>query len=149
VGNRQLRENFRCLPHYLFDRHMPKLSELIEPRIYEVRGHKVIIDSDLAKIYEVTTGNLNRTVRRNPERFPSDFMFRLTKEETNSLLLRGRHTPPNAFTELGVAMLSSVLKSARAVQMSVQIMHTFESGDSETGAQQEPAYRCHHRRILT
>lgn len=135
--------------HYLLERHMPKPSEPIERRIYLVRGQKVMIDSDLAEVYGTTTGNLNRAVRRNPQRFPPDFMFHLTKEEADSLLLRGRHTPPNAFTELGVAMLSSVLKSHRAVQMSLLIMHAFESEDSETDAQREPSYRCHHRQKLT
>lgn len=93
-----------------------------------------MLDSDLSALYGVTTGNLNLAVRRNKGRFPNDFMFVLTKNEADSLLLQfarakgargGRRTPPFAFTELGVAMLSSVLKSERAVQMNIAIMRTF------------------------
>lgn len=84
-----------------------------------------MLDSDLADLYQVTTGNLNVAVKRNRIRFPADFMFQLTKDENASLLLQsarakrgrgGRQTPPYVFTELGVAMLSSVLNSERAVQ---------------------------------
>jgi ORF6N domain-containing protein len=108
--------------------------ELIERRIYLIRGQKVMLDSDLADLYQVTTGNLNLAVRRNIDRFPEDFMFQLTKEENNSLLLQfarakkgrgGRQTQPYAFTELGVAMLSSVLNSERAVQVNIVIMRAF------------------------
>jgi len=93
-----------------------------------------MLDSDLADLYQVTTGNLNLAVRRNLNRFPEDFMFQVSKEETESLLLQiarakkgrgGRQTPPYAFTELGVAMLSSVLNSERAVQMNIVIMRAF------------------------
>ena len=92
-----------------------------------------MLDFDLAELYEVTTGNLNLAVRRNKNRFPEDFMFQLSAEETKSLLLQtarakgrgGRQTPPYAFTEQGVAMLSSVLRSERAVQVNVQIMRAF------------------------
>jgi len=93
-----------------------------------------MLDSDLAELYRVTTGNLNLAVRRNASRFPEDFMFQLTKEEHQSLLLQvaraktgrgGRQTPPYAFTELGVAMLSSVLNSERAVQMNIVVMRAF------------------------
>src|SRR5260370_1638060 len=102
--------------------------ELIERRIYLIRGQKVMLDSDLAELYSVTTGNLNLAVRRNKKRFPSDFMFQLTKEEANSLLLQiaraktgrgGRQTPPYAFSELGVGLLSSIVNSARAVHMKI------------------------------
>ena len=107
--------------------------ELIERRIYLIRGQKVMLDSDLAELYGVTTGNLNLAVRRNKTRFPDDFMFRLNAEETQSLLLQfaraktrgGRQTPPYAFTEQGVAMLSSVLRSERAVQVNIVIMRAF------------------------
>lgn len=108
--------------------------ELIARRIYLVRGQRVMLDSDLAELYQVTTGNLNLAVRRNAARFPPDFMFRLTRDEHQSLLLQtarakngrgGRHTAPYAFTELGVAMLSSVLNSERAVQMNIVIMRAF------------------------
>jgi hypothetical protein len=113
---------------------LPVPMETITRRIYLIRGQRVMLDSDLADLYQVTTGNLNLAVRRNTERFPEDFMFQLTKDETQSLLLQsaraktgrgGRQTPPYAFTELGVAMLSSVLNSDRAVQMNILIMRAF------------------------
>lgn len=93
-----------------------------------------MLDSDLAELYQVTTGNLNLSVRRNLNRFPDDFMFQLTKEEHEALLLQlarpkngrgGRQTPPYAFTEQGVAMLSSVLNSDRAIQVNIAIMRAF------------------------
>lgn len=93
-----------------------------------------MLDADLAELYQVTTGNLNLAVRRNSSRFPPDFMFQLTKEEADSLRLQiaiskngrgGRRTPPYAFTEHGVAMLSSILNSGRAVQMSILIIRAF------------------------
>ncbi|HJT87009.1 MAG TPA: ORF6N domain-containing protein, partial [Bryobacteraceae bacterium] len=95
-------------------------ADSIDRRIYVVRGKKVMLDSDLADLYHVTTGNLNLAVRRNRDRFPPDFMFQLTNSEHAALILQiarskngrgGRKTPPYAFTELGVAMLSSVLHS--------------------------------------
>jgi hypothetical protein len=113
---------------------LPVPAELIERRIYLIRGQKVMIDSDLAALYQVATGNLNLAVRRNARRFPDDFMFQLTKEEADSLLLQiarakggrgGRQTPPYAFTEHGIAMLSSVLGSERAVQMNILIIRAF------------------------
>src|SRR5205814_3659838 len=108
-------------------------SELIEQKIYLIRGHKVMLDSDLAELYDVTTGNLNLAVRRNPKRFPEDFMFELSRKETQSLLLQnarakgrgGRRTPPFAFTEQGVSMLSSVLNSERAIEVNIAIMRAF------------------------
>lgn len=109
-------------------------ADSIDHRIYVVRGKKVMLDSDLAELYHVTTGNLNLAVRRNRSRFPPDFMFQLTNAEHAALILQiarskngrgGRKTPPYAFTELGVAMLSSVLHSQRAVQMNIQIMRAF------------------------
>jgi hypothetical protein len=108
--------------------------EYIERRIYLVRAQKVMLDSDLADLYQVTTGNLNLAVKRNRTRFPADFMFQLTKEEGASLLLQsaiakkgrgGRQSAPYVFTELGVAMLSSVLNSERAVQINILIMRAF------------------------
>jgi hypothetical protein len=113
---------------------LPVPVELIERRIYLIRGQKVMLDSDLAELYQVMTGNLNLAVRRNRARFPEDFMFQLTKEEAGSLLLQiarakpgrgGRQTPPYAFTEHGVAMLSSILSSDRAVQMNILIIRAF------------------------
>ena len=106
----------------------------IERRIYLVRAQNIMLDSDLADLYQVTTGNLNLAVKRNLARFPTDFMFQLTKQENTSLLLQsarakkgrgGRRTSPYAFTELGVAMLSSVLNSERAVQINILIMRAF------------------------
>ncbi len=113
---------------------LPIPVEVIERRNYLIRGNKMMLDSDLAALYQVTTGNLNLAVRRNLKRFPDDFMFQLTKEEAESLLLQtaraktgrgGRQTPPYAFTEHGVAMLSSVLGSERAVQMNILIIRAF------------------------
>ena len=99
-----------------------------------VRGHKVMLDRDLAVLYGVSTKQLNQQVQRNGERFPSDFMFQLTPEEAESLRSQfvtsnrgrgGRRYLPYAFTEQGVAMLSGVLKSRRAVLVNVEIMRTF------------------------
>ncbi|TAJ22602.1 MAG: ORF6N domain-containing protein [Nitrospirae bacterium] len=109
--------------------------ERIEKRILLLRGHKVMLDSDLAKLYGVTTFNLNKAVKRNIDRFPKDFMFQLTSEEAGILRFQigiskssgrgGRRYLPYAFTEQGVAMLSSVLKSNRAVQVNIAIMRAF------------------------
>ena len=107
-------------------------AERIEKAIMLIRGHKVMLDHDLAELYEVETFNLNKAVKRNLDRFPSDFMFQLTVQEFNNLKFQigrsswgGRRTSPYAFTEQGVAMLSSVLRSSRAVQVNVEIMRTF------------------------
>jgi len=103
--------------------------ELIEHRIYIVRGLKVMIDADLAALYQVETRAVIQAVRRNPDQFPKDFMVQLTAEEFQHLRSQsvisswgGRRYMPYAFTEPGVAMLSAVLKSTRAVQMSVLIV---------------------------
>lgn len=114
---------------------LPIPVEVIERRIYLIRGQKVMMDSDLAELYRVPTKVLNQAVRRNASRFPEDFMFQLTQEEASALRSqivtlekgRGRYSKyaPAAFTELGVAMLSSVLRSERAVQMNVLIMRAF------------------------
>ncbi|HKC62492.1 MAG TPA: ORF6N domain-containing protein [Pyrinomonadaceae bacterium] len=107
---------------------------LIERRIYLIRGKKVMIDSDLAELYGVPTYRLNEAVKRNRKRFPEDFMFQLTKEEAESLTSQfamsktgrgGRRTRPYAFTEQGVAMLSSVLNSERAIEVNIAIMRAF------------------------
>ena len=104
-------------------------SERIENRIYLVRGQKIILDSDLAELYEVETRVLNQAVRRNQDRFPSDFVFQLTAKQTESLRSQfvissygSRRYLPYAFIEFGGAMLSAVLKSQRAIQMSILIM---------------------------
>jgi hypothetical protein len=106
----------------------------IETVIYLIRGQKIMLDSDLAELYGVLTKNLIKAVKRNPERFPDDFIFQLTMEEFNSLRYQigtsnnthgGRRNLPFAFTESGVAMLSSVLTSERAALVNVAIMRTF------------------------
>ena len=109
--------------------------ELIKNSILEIRGKKVMLDMDLAKIYEVETRALKQAVRRNLDRFPEDFMFQLTKEEWSILrsqivtleVGKGNHPKflPFAFTEQGVAMLSAVLNSQRAVNASIAIMRAF------------------------
>lgn len=108
--------------------------ELIQSKIYEIRGQKVMLDRDLAEMYGVETRTLNQSVKRNIERFPEDFMFQLTDEETafwksqivmsNSIKM-GVRRKPYAFTELGVAMLSSVLNSKVAIQINMGIMRAF------------------------
>jgi hypothetical protein len=105
----------------------------IERVILVLRGHKVMLDADLAELYRVQTKALVRAVKRNARRFPRDFMFQLSKEEFENLryhfgtssLWGGRRYPPYAFTEQGVAMLSSVLRSERAVLVNVEIMRAF------------------------
>ena len=105
----------------------------VERRILHIRGHKVMLDADLAELYGVPTKRLNEAVRRNAARFPEDFMFRLTAEEAENLrsqiatssLWGGRRYLPVAFTEQGVAMLSSVLNSEQAIQVNVTIMRAF------------------------
>ncbi|MBI1921150.1 MAG: ORF6N domain-containing protein [Geobacter sp.] len=108
--------------------------EVIKGKIYLIRGQKVLLDSDLAEMYEVDTKRLNEQVRRNIARFPSDFMLQLSSEEyvnlkshfaTSSSGHGGRRHLPNVFTEQGVAMLSSVLNSERAVQVNIAIMRAF------------------------
>lgn len=110
-------------------------EERIEKAILLIRGQKILLDSDLAKMYRVTTFNLNKAVKRNIERFPEDFMFQLTKDEAQALRFQsgiskpqgrgGRRYLPYAFTEQGVAMLSSVLHSDRAVAVNIAIMRAF------------------------
>ena len=115
----------------------------IETKIYLIRGRKVMLDADLATLYQIETKNLNKGVQRNKIRFPEDFMFQLTPEEYVNLRFQigtsssqaaninkelghgGRRTPPYVFTQEGVAMLSGVLQSDRAVQVNLAIMRTF------------------------
>jgi hypothetical protein len=105
--------------------------ENINSKIYEIREEKVMLDSDLASLYGITTGNLNKAVSRNLERFPSDFMFELSKEEYNLIFQNGissyggRRKLPRVFTEQGVAMISSVIKSKTAININIQIMRMF------------------------
>jgi phage regulator Rha-like protein len=110
------------------------LVEMIERKIYLIRGHKVMLDSDLSEMYEVETRALIQAVKRNPNRFPPDFMFQLNYQEVASLRSQsvisnstrgGRRYPPYAFNEQGVAMLSSVLSSERAIEVNVAIMRAF------------------------
>lgn len=117
-------------------------AERIESKIYLIRGQKVMLDRDLAELYGVKTFVLNQAVKRNIERFPKDFMFQLTRKELRSLRSqvvilengqdkkasrRGKHTKylPYAFTEQGLAMLSSVLRSKKAIQVNIAIMRAF------------------------
>jgi hypothetical protein len=110
----------------------------IEDAIILLRGQKALLDADLAALYGVPVKRLDEQVKRNRARFPSDFMFRLTREEATALrsqfatLERGRHRKyaPSAFTEHGVAMLSSVLRSRRAVRVNIEIMRTFVRCDA-------------------
>jgi phage regulator Rha-like protein len=110
-----------------------KLSQ-IQNMIYEIRGQKVMLDSDLADLYGVELRSLNQAVKRNIKRFPSDFMFQLTDEEWDSLRSQivisknnrgGRRYAPYVFTEQGVSMLSSVINSERAIEVNINIMRTF------------------------
>ncbi len=112
----------------------PVLTRSIERRVYIVRGQKVMLDADLAQLYNVPTSRLNEQVKRNRKRFPHDFMFQLKRNEADFLISQnaisssghgGRRTPVYAFTEQGVAMLSSVLNSDRAVQVNIAIMRAF------------------------
>jgi len=107
------------------------VSPLVDS-ILSIRGERVILDSVLAVLYGVTVGAINQAVRRNPNRFPSDFMFQLTMQELTNLKSQtvisswgGRRHRPYAFTEHGVAMLSSVLRSPRAVRVNIEIMRAF------------------------
>jgi len=108
-------------------------SETIINRIYFIRDKKIMLDADLASLYHVTTKRLNEQVKRNLKRFPPDFMFQLHESEKAEVVancdhlskLRFSHHSPYAFTEQGVAMLSSVLNSERAIEMNIQIIRTF------------------------
>lgn len=107
--------------------------ESIERRILTIRGHKVMLDADLAHIYGVSTKRLNEQVKRNNERFPEDFMFQLTKEEKDEVVANCGHLEklkfspnlPFAFTEYGAVMVASVLNTPVAIQMSIQVVRAF------------------------
>ena len=134
---------------------MEKELEMINSKIYTIRGLKVMLDRDLAALYGVTTGNLNKAVKRNLDRFPDDFMFKLTKAElenwffqigiSNSEKMGIRHLP-YAFTEQGVAMLSAILKSKIAVQINIKIMRAFIELRQIIAAQ--PEYELLREKIL-
>jgi hypothetical protein len=107
-------------------------DEVVVSKIYLIRNKKVMLDRDLSELYGVTTGNLNKAVGRNIKRFPNDFMFQLTKKEYDDLIFQfgisswgGTRKLPKAFTERGVAMLSSVLHSDRAINVNIQIIRIF------------------------
>jgi hypothetical protein len=107
-------------------------QEVIEQHIFLIRGHKVMLDKDLARLYGVPTGRFNEQVKRNIKRFPADFMFQLNENEYKNLISQfaisswgGRRHFPYVFTEQGVAMLSSVLNSERAIQVNIAIMRAF------------------------
>ena len=109
-------------------------SDVIRSRIFTIRGVQVMLDRDLAELYGVATGALNRQVKRNEERFPEDFMFRLSAEEWNNLKCQigisswgGDRQLPYAFTENGIAMLSSVLRSPTAIEVNIRIMWAFSA----------------------
>jgi len=113
---------------------MASKLEQLQKLIYEIRGQRVMLDSDLAALYEVETFNLNKAVKRNIERFPDDFMFQLAKDEWENLTFQngisnkrhgGRRFMPYAFTEQGVAMLASVLNSPKAIAVNINIMRAF------------------------
>lgn len=113
----------------------PVAAERIERAILVLRGHKILLDTDLATLYQVETRALVQAVKRNLERFPDDFMFQLNNQEVGVLRSQsvisnapgrgGRRTAPYAFTEQGVAMLSTVLNSSRAIAVNIEIMRTF------------------------
>lgn len=128
------------------EQHEDKISQIIvhdqvniidniEPLIKVIRGQQVILDRDLARLYQVETSQLNRQVKRNIERFPEDFMFQLTKEEFENLKCQNgtsswggdRRSLPHAFTEQGVSMLSGLLKSKVAINANIRIMRAFVS----------------------
>ena len=105
--------------------------EVIQNRIYEIRGYKVILDKDLAELYEVTTSNLNKAVKRNLDRFPEDFMFQLNNNEFDLIFQNGTSSwggtrkLPYAFTEHGIAMLAGLLNSQKAISVNIQIVRAF------------------------
>lgn len=130
----------------------------IERQIHTIRGHRVMLDADLAALYGVMTGNLNKAVKRNGERFPDRFMFQLTAQETENLKFQngiaswgGRRTRPHAFTEHGVVMLSAVLNSQRAVEMSIRVVEAFIrmreliAANKDIAARMEKLERSHDR----
>ena len=116
----------------MFAEYAAVAGEPIEDKIYLIRNHKVMLDKDLAQLYEVQTKILNKSVRRNQDRFPKDFMFQITEKEFRNLRFQfgtssygGRRYLPYAFTEHGILMLSSVLSSKKAIQVNIHIMRTF------------------------
>ena len=123
--------------------------EVVSEKIFLIRGQKVMIDADLALLYQVTTKALNQAIKRNKNRFPGDFMFQLTKDEKNEVVtncdhlqaLRFSYRLPYVFTEHGVAMLSSVLKSKRAVEVNILIIRAFIKLREILSSNKELAYQ--------
>lgn len=108
--------------------------QIIQSRIYEIRGQRVMLDFDLAELYEIETRRLKESVRRNRERFPAEFMFELTKNEWRELVancdqfpetIKHASAPPFAFSEYGVVMLASVLRSQKAIRVNIEIVRAF------------------------
>ncbi|MDE5554786.1 MAG: ORF6N domain-containing protein [Muribaculaceae bacterium] len=144
-----MKENNNTLSTSLSGNHNSGLTSL-ERLIHIIRGQQVMIDSDLAQLYDIETRRLNEQVKRNIDRFPEDFMFRLTKDEVESLMLQnialnsrsqnatlkqGHNIKylPYAFTENGVAMLSSVLRSKTAIEVNIRIMRAFTAPSKTLG----------------
>jgi hypothetical protein len=121
------------MPNYLSINNIVQIpDELIANKIYVLRGYKVMLDRDLAELYNVGTRDLNKAVKRNLKRFPLDFMFQIDDQEFKNLMFQfgtsswgGIRKPPFAFTEQGVAMLSGILNSDRAIEVNIQIMRLF------------------------
>lgn len=129
---------------------MKEINLIIENKIYIIRGQRVMLDADLALLYGVETKVLNQAMKRNIERFPNDFMFQLTVEEvsnlksqivTSSLGHGGKRKLPYVFTEHGVAMLSAILKSKQAVEMSIFIVRAFIKMRELLSTQKDMAYK--------
>jgi hypothetical protein len=123
-------------------------QEVIESKILMIRGHRVMLDRDLANLYGVETFNLNKAVKRNIDHFPDDFMFQINQEEFKNLIFHfgisrwgGVRKMPFAFTEQGVAMLSSVLHSKRAIYVNIAIMRTFVKLKNIISAHKELAHK--------
>jgi hypothetical protein len=121
----------RLYPPLNNENHNVMELQVIKNKIYEIRGRKVMLDRDLAELYEVTTANLNKAVKRNIDRFPEDFMFQLNNEEFNLIFQNGTSSwggtrkLPYAFTEHGVAMLAGLLNSIKAIEVNIQIVRAF------------------------
>jgi phage regulator Rha-like protein len=127
-----------------------EINPVIENKIYVIRGHRVMLDSDLALLYGVETRSINQAVSRNADRFPVDFTFQLTYEETHSLRSQfvtsnvgrgGKRYLPYVFTEHGVAMLSAILRSKKAVEMSIFIVRAFIKMRELLSTQKDMAYK--------
>lgn len=114
----------------------PLDKEKVQAKIFDIRGYKVMVDSDIAMYFDVTTGNLNKAMKRNIKRFPENFCFQLTKKEYKNLIFQtglssqfesygGRRTLPYVYTESGVAMVTSALHTERAIEASIQILEAF------------------------